>query len=240
LLILAAMATAVATALGPAPAEARPRKGNLYILSTTTGAEVLIDGKHLATVPYDDPVPLTLGKHTVLVRLRGYSEYKDTIEIVAGDDAMFEADLVAHSGILIVETPGVTAKVLVDGKALGHTPFDGEVTIGDRTISVEAPGYHTFRTRLTVKGGQMYPIPVELEADARAAGGAVATSGGASGRQSTGADDDDPWYGNWWVWAGAGAVVVGATAVAISGAADEEPAGPTPHHRIRILEGGFQ
>ena len=72
-------------------------------------------------------------------------------------------------------------------------PFDGEVTPGEHMLEVRAPGHSTFKESLTVVAGETYPFDVQLVPLAVGAGEVAPT----------------PWYGHWWVWAGAAAVVAG-------------------------------
>ena len=212
--------------VAPPAAEARRSKtGRLVVLSTTSGADILLDGKRAATVPSERPFSLSPGEHTVRVELRGYTSYEQTIRIRPGKEMSIEADLIAHSGILMVETPGVTAQVLVDGKPLGPTPFDDEVTIGDRTIEVQARGYVPYRTRQTVKGGQFYPISVELQRDPDAP---PPEEEGPTG---------PPWWENPWVWVGAGAAVLTVSAIGVGLSLADDNERPEPDARLRILEG---
>ena len=215
--------------------KSRPvRPGRLLVLSATSGADIAIDRQHVATVPHEEPFLLTPGDHYVKVSLRGYTAYEDEIHLRAGRETVIEADLIAHSGILMVETAGITAEVVIDGTPLGPTPFDGEVTIGERLIEVRAPGHVTWRTKVTVKGGQLYPANVELRPVGEPIPDAQGEEGGGGSWFATGG----PWYDNPWVWVGAGAAALTLTAVGIGVAAGGEPEPPKPNARVTVLEGG--
>ncbi len=206
----------------------KARGGKLVVLSTTAGADIFIDDRRVGAVPSDRPLKLAVGSHTVRLELRGYATVEKVVKIRRGRTRKVEIDLLAHSGVVMVETAGITAEVVIDGKPLGPTPFDGEVVIGPRMILVRAPGYKPFASKLLIKGGQLYPLSVDLEVDPlaeRPAGPDVAAWSLPAG-----------WYKDPWVLATAGAMVVGAAAAMwLSG--DPEARPPRADHTLKIGPG---
>ncbi len=201
----------------PAPAKRsrRVRTGTVVVQSTTLGAEVHIDGQQVATIPMEFPLALRAGKHTIKVSRLGYADYLDTFRTRAGKDTVLEIDLLPVSGVLKVAArpPGV---VVVDGRQIGESPFLGEIEPGERRVEVRAAGHSVHRQTLQVEAGQQYPLEVQLVPlpPERPA-------------------EPTPWYGHWWVWAGAAAVVAGVVTVAAVAASGDDPP-PEPDHLLTI------
>ena len=226
--LIVLLSTWVGARAEASPGSKKVGAGKLVVLSTTTGADIFINDRRVGAVPSDRPLKLPAGRHKVRLELRGYGTIEKVVKIRPRRTRTVEIDLLAHSGILLVETAGITAEVVVDGNPRGPTPFDGDVVIGSRMILVRAPGYKPFATKLLIKGGQLYPLSPELEVDPLAA------------RPSA---SDEPawippagWYKEPWVLATAGAVVVGAAAAMwLSG--DPEAPQPQADHTLKIGRG---
>lgn len=214
-------------------------KAYIQVLSLTKGAEILVDDELVGTVPFDDYIPVSEGKHSVVVRLRGYAEYHQEVRVKAGQTAELIIDLIAVDGVLRVNTPGITdAAVTVDGQTIGFTPFDGLVAAGNHTLEVGAVGHRTFSQPLTVRAGESYDIDVDLQRlHGRRAGGVAGGVDGAggTGASQAGATDDQaatalpvttvdtvagdstPVHKTWWFWTLIGVGVAGtATALALT------------------------
>lgn len=202
------------SALAGAPRFEAP--GSVTIMSTTTGAQVQVNGEVIGKIPLDDSIVLKAGVHRIRVSLRGWTEYVDTFEVGAGEDVELEIDLIPVAGIVRINTdePGVTVKV--DGKVEGVTPFDKDIAVGDRVVTLSRPGFHDEVRQLTITAGQEYvfdiamrPLPVEVAAEG------------------------DAFYETWWFWtviavAGAGT----ATAIALSSGG--ETAAPSAAFTLQI------
>jgi hypothetical protein len=167
----------VALLLSPLAAEAKPKKpapapeapalpttGTVSISSTTTGAQIELDGKPVGRVPLPGPITLEAGEHSVRAHLRGWSDFTDTFQVEAGGEVELEVDQVPVAGIVRVTTADPGASVAVDGKALGVTPFDQDVAIGTVSITVSRPGYFDDVRELKVEAGKAYDIAVQLRA----------------------------------------------------------------------------
>jgi len=209
-------------------ASKKGRGGKLVVLSTTAGADIFVDDRRVGAVPSDRPLKLSAGAHTVRLELRGYAPVEKVVKIRRGRTRTVEIDLLAHSGVVMVETPGITAEVVIDGKPLGPTPFDGDVVIGPRMILVRAPGYKPFATKLLIKGGQLYPLSLDLEVDPLAQ--RPADLGSPAWSLPAG------WYKEPWVLATAGVMVLG-TAAAMWLSGDPEDRAPSADHTLKIGRG---
>jgi hypothetical protein len=200
----------------PRPAAAgkaagKSRASTVFVRSTTPGARIFIDGESVGTTPQKLPVALAPGAHTIKVSKPGHSDYLDTFQLKRGQDLVLEIDLLALAGILQVNATAPEAIVAIDQRQLGTVPFEGEITPGAHVLEVRAPGHTTFRQDLSVIAGELYAYDVQL----------VALAPGAMG-----GDADTPWYGHWWVWAGAAAVVAGGVTAGLLLSRSEPEAAP--------------
>jgi hypothetical protein len=174
-------------------------KTTIEVLSMTRGAQVFIDDKLIGTVPLPAPIAVKPGRpHTVRVKKRGYIPFIDTIRLKRGDQHEMEADLIPSGGVLQITSNIRRAQVLLDGKPLGRTPFDGDITPGKHTLQVVAPGKLQDTRVISLRAGQTLLIKVEL----RDVPPPIIES-------------DDSLLGQWWFWTAVGATVVGGVALGV-------------------------
>ncbi len=200
----------------PLDADARRRRrrggsGTVIVQSTTAGAQIFIDGKAVAEVPMKLPLALRAGEHTIRVTKPGYADYLDTFRVRRRKDEVLAIDLLAVAGVLRIDA-NPQGQVVVDGRQIGETPFEGELEPGERKVEVRSPGRSVFKKTLKIVAGEVFVLEVTL-VPLPPREPAVAT----------------PWYGEWWVWAGAAAVVAVGVTSAVVLSADEGPP-PEPDH----------
>jgi len=75
----------------PAPAAAEPDKGAVNVSSTPTGADVLLDGTFVGDSPAT--LKLSLGKHTITVKMTGYTDWTREISVQSGSEVQLTATL---------------------------------------------------------------------------------------------------------------------------------------------------
>ncbi len=186
----------------PEPAPAIP--GTLVIYSITTGAEVEIDGRVVGTIPLEDDFALEQGQHTIRVFRRGFSEHNDTFMVPPGGEVELEIDLIPVAGILTIEAAEEGATVTVNGKVMGVTPFDQDVSPGKSTVVISKPGFYDDMHEVEVVAGQAYSLKAELKALP------VSEQPVAEGEATTAV------YETWWFWTIMGVIVAGSAATAVA------------------------
>jgi serine/threonine protein kinase len=152
----------------PAPSvPAPPRDGKIFIVSTPSEAEALLDDKSLGKTPIEG-ASVRPGRHTVVVKKRGYASYKTEIE--AREDAKVEvtAKLRAKPARLRVvakDAKGLTwAEVVVDGSPFGSNPVnEKEVSAGRHKILVRRAGYSTQERTVKVAPGARQTVEFLLK-----------------------------------------------------------------------------
>ncbi|MFT7579562.1 MAG: hypothetical protein ACI9MR_001228 [Myxococcota bacterium] len=220
--VLATLATAIvicspigqhARAAGPV---AGP--GEVVIFSTTIGAVVEIDGQAIGKLPLKEPLILPAGQHTIKVTLRGHSEFIDTFKVIPAEETELEIDLLPYAGIVKINSSQPGATIKVDGKVEGVTPFDKDVPVGVKVISITRPGFLDDTRKMLIKAGAEYIIDVALVADPN---------------YETASDEE--FYETWWFWTLVGvAVAGGATATAVAVGSDDTVSPPSAAFTLSI------
>jgi hypothetical protein len=140
---------------------------------------VWIDGNYVGYVKElkgKKKVLLLPGKHQIVVRQAGYTEFARELVIEPGQAQEVQVAMQLLPG---AKTPDVTselkltihpkrAAVFLDGNYVGHASELGgkfhslEVSPGKHRIKVELPGYRTFETDVNVLVGQKSEMKTEL------------------------------------------------------------------------------
>lgn len=187
------------------------------------GAKLFIDGKEIGPVT-GAPIEVSPGEHRLVVKRAGYNDFQGTVAIPDGGRESVTVSMFANGGILAVQPNVPAADVFIDGKLIGKAPIRELVLKpGTYEVRVTKAGYSAEIEMLSVRAGKDYtltpklmpalqpdrPEKPRLEPVASANGAAppVATQLGGTQQVSTAGT---PWYGQWYVWAGAAAVVAAA------------------------------
>ena len=137
-------------------------EGALVVFSTPPNAEVYIDGAYYGKTPITIQ-RLSVGRKTVQLKLSGYADWTDDVNITEGEISQVNATL-KLAGTLQVSSSISGAKVYLDGKELGVTPFtSSNIPEGTHNISVELFGYKPWEGIVEVYPGQTTNIFAKLE-----------------------------------------------------------------------------
>lgn len=140
---------------------------------------VWIDGNYVGYVKElkgDKKVLLLPGKHQIVVRQAGYTDFTRELVIEPGQAQEIQVKMELLPG---AKTPDVTselkvsvqpkrAAVFLDGNYVGHASELGGkfhsllVSPGKHMIKIELPGYRTFETEVNVLAGQKSEVKTEL------------------------------------------------------------------------------
>ena len=215
-LLLLAGAGPRALAAPPAAGAAKPSGSSAVLIRCATeAAEVFIDGDVVGKTPLNEPLPLSVGEHTVRVARLGFAPFIDVFKVKAGQTAKLDVELVPVAGVLAITTPanmpdpaglppGTPApapRVFVDDKYVGQAPLEHEISPGNHTIRIERPGFVPESFQVTAVAGksmQREPALVALPPD----------------QNPYLTKPKTKWYQKWWVWT-IGAVGVAAIATAV-------------------------
>ena len=137
---------------------------------------VWIDGTYVGYVKAKKKVLLLPGKHQIVVRQAGYTDFTRELVIEPGQVQEVQVAMQLLPG---AKTPDVTselkitvhpkrAAVFLDGKYVGHASELGGkfhsllVSPGKHRIKVELPGYRTFETDVEIVERQKSEVKTEL------------------------------------------------------------------------------
>ncbi|MGE5183003.1 MAG: PEGA domain-containing protein [Acidobacteriota bacterium] len=124
------------------------------VTSNVKDADVYIDDHGVA--PFKAPLGKSIkpGKHTVWISAEGYDEFREDVDIAAGETKSIKGSLKGSPvGKLDVVGLGIEdSQILVDGKVLCERgPCMRSVPEGDHTITVKRPDYKTYSKQIYVQ-----------------------------------------------------------------------------------------
>ncbi len=208
----------------PAAAEARPKAkrgegpGRLTIASLTRGATVFLDDQEVGTVPLAEPLELSPGvAHVVRLQKRGFGTLVETVKMSPGEEREIEADLVPSGGVLKIGCNVRRANILLNGKPIGVTPFDGDVEAGKHQLQVAAAGKLTDTRAIEVVAGEEISLDVQL-VDVPAPV----------------VKPDDSLLGRWWFWAAVGTAVVSGVTLGVLSQREISVDPPASNHSLTL------
>jgi len=125
----------------------------------STGADVLIDGQQVGTLPFTGH--LRRGRHELRVTKSGFQDYSQWIEVRAGETRAQTITLVparvAGSMLVAGDVPG--AEVFVDGTPRGNSPVVvDDLDPGPHSVEIRAQGLPPFSQTVAVQGGQRITV----------------------------------------------------------------------------------
>lgn len=118
----------------------KKRPGRIVVNATVNDAEVIIDGENKGQPPVvvEDP---SQGTHAIVVKARGYTDFRTTCEVSPTRDCEITARMEGVGTPVRVESNAPGAEFYVDGERMGPVPWEGTVPVGSHRIEVRAPGY---------------------------------------------------------------------------------------------------
>ena len=145
-------------------AELEPKPGALEVKSEPSGAKVKIDRKDAGVTPYSKWVS-SGEKHSVTVSAEGY--YPESQKITVQPEGKAVVSVVLKEipkGTLEVKSEPSGAKVWIDGKDVGVTPYSESVVAGEEhSVIVSAKGYRFKSQKVTVQPEGKEVVSVALE-----------------------------------------------------------------------------
>lgn len=144
-----------------AVAELTGATGTLEVRSEPEGATVLLDGREVGVTPLRRT--LAVGAYDMEIALPGWVSISDRVEIAPNSTVRRSATMIRRQATLIVRsgTPGAEVRVEGDDNIYG---LDEEILVepGERSVSVEAPGYDTLSSTYRFTPGQEREVTATL------------------------------------------------------------------------------
>jgi hypothetical protein len=141
--------------------------GSLRVVSSTPGAEVLIDGEPKGTANTEIG-GLKQGQHIVEVRAKGFQSHSLEAQVVSGEQRVLKVDLqpgAAATARLRVVTPVPDAEVFVDGATMGKAPLDrNDLAPGKHFVVVRKQGFADWKREVDLDSNTPVTLTAELSA----------------------------------------------------------------------------
>lgn len=124
-------------------AELRKRVGTVDITGAEPGTAIVISSVDKGEYPPVKPIRVPAGDHVVRLFKEGYEPFEARIDVAGGELARVEATMVkltASGRLRVVEQSGKAVTVLVDNVAVGLTPWEGTLGVGDHVVRLVGQG----------------------------------------------------------------------------------------------------
>ena len=208
-------------------------------------AHLYVDEREIGVLP-QEPVDENPGDHKVTVKRLGYAPFNATVKVKDTGVTELMAILEPLAAVVSFASDVVGVEVFVDGKSYGPVPVtDVVVAPGNHQIRGKKDGYDEQNQSMALKAGQDYTVRLNLRLRSVAAADrperakslepkAAPPPNGNAGMSSAMVErehDDGggtPFYGQWYFWAGAGAVAAGAAGGAVWAMQPRNPCGDRP------------
>ena len=139
--------------------------GEVQIVTTPPGLEVLIDGKSIGPSPAR--ASLAAGDHRYAILRPGTEPYENTFNLTSGAIKQIKVNLVggvAATGIIDVRTIPPGATVSADGNPVGGTtPTSFSLSLGRHFLTISLFGYRPVRQEVDVKASGTPPVQITLQ-----------------------------------------------------------------------------
>jgi hypothetical protein len=139
--------------------------GEVNMVTTPPGVEVLIDGKSYGPTPFH--ATLKAGQHVATVKRPGADPYETTFELKSGAIMTKKLALgeAAQMGIVEVRTIPPGATVFADNQPTGgQTPTSFRLTVGTHMLTLSLSGYRPVQTQVIVSASGTPRVEVPLKA----------------------------------------------------------------------------
>lgn len=123
--------------------ELRAYVGEIDVESDQKDSTVVIDGQQRGTTPLPTPIVVNAGTHVVRVSREGFESYEAQVPVAGKQRKLIGAKLrrLARSGLLVVrEASEQVLDVLIDGAAVGKTPWQGTLAVGTHGVALRGLG----------------------------------------------------------------------------------------------------
>jgi hypothetical protein len=151
----------VTLALIPLPPAPGPSK--VEIATDPPGAELILDGKRAGKGVFRGA--RVAGDYVVEAKLAGYRSVSQKFTVTQGQSVNLKLSLTplpkeASAPLLTVASEPDGATLLVDGKPLGKTPYQGETTPGEHLIALSLADYKMREEKFKVPAEKEYELRV--------------------------------------------------------------------------------
>ncbi len=139
------------------------KAGSISISSDPSEAIIYLDGKKSGKTP-EAITDLNPGTHLIEVRMDGYEEWSESVDIKADRENSLTAKLLKPTGSIDIKSNPPEATIYLDGERVGTTPdILKSVEIGAHEVEVKMEGFEEWKKTLKVKKGKEFALNVALQ-----------------------------------------------------------------------------
>lgn len=118
------------------------------------GAGIFIDGQEVGQTPATD-LEINPGRRSVLIRADNYQDLETEFEVEGcGARQALDLALVPGWSDIAIDSVPRGARLMVNGKSAGSTPFTIELPAGEHELVLKAEGFKPWREVIAVKANQ--------------------------------------------------------------------------------------
>ena len=137
--------------------------GSFRINSEPSNAVIFIDGREAGTTPLIITDP-DQGKHLVEVKMDGYEDWRESVDIEHSKETDLNAVLQLKAGSLSIKSKPSIAVVLIDGKEAGTTPLIiTEPSPGTHNVEVKMSGFEIWSKSVKIETGKESTLTAVLQ-----------------------------------------------------------------------------
>ncbi len=147
-----------------APVEAAPKKPEgLIDIHVKPKAAIYIDGRQRLFGNHLGPMPLTSGRHSILIKRSSYKSYSEVITVKKDELSRRRITLERVKGEIAFDTQ-TGVRIFVDGKMMGITPVSRPISLpsGTHLVKLEKDGYIPWENRVEVQPEKTITLSVSL------------------------------------------------------------------------------
>lgn len=135
--------------------------GSVRIYSSPQGAGVWINNKFIGTTPREKE-ELNTGRYNLIIRKKGYEEYRGAFIVRKGETADVNAALGVLGKLTVYSQPS-GASVLLNGDVIGSTPISEKgLKEGSYQVSLKKEGYDEYATNVKISKNRVASISKTL------------------------------------------------------------------------------
>jgi len=167
--------------------EIRSRVATLVVKANVEGARVTLRGVEIGKTSKDSlRVQIVKGRGALVVEKEGYAPFKQDVDLPGESSTIINAILetkAATASVKITTNPP-RSSVTIDGRAVGASPVELDLTPKSHTIEIEREGYDKLQATVSVEADKPRTFDFELH-------------------------ESPSILSRWWFWTGIGVVVAG-------------------------------
>jgi len=138
------------------------KTGSINIKSDVTDAKIYMDGEEIATIP-ETITGLIPGKYTVEVKMDGYEDWSEIVEVEADKENVLAVGLQMMAGSIMMESEPTKATIYLDGKDVGKAPeIIKNILPGKHLLEARMDGYEDWSEIVDVEAYNDYTLKAIL------------------------------------------------------------------------------